>query len=119
MIEPMNINLEMFPELPADQAGPVFAEPWQAQAFGLAVALHAAGRFEWRDFSAALSKEIYAAQDRGEPDLGDTYYNHWLVALEVICCSTEMVSQDMMQQRKEEWKQAYLHTPHGKAVELA
>ena len=70
--------------IPTDQAGPVFREPWEAQAFALVVALHNAGHFSWSEWVEVMSAEIRLAQDQGDPDVGDTYYRHWLAALEKI-----------------------------------
>jgi nitrile hydratase accessory protein len=72
------------PLIPANEAGPVFREPWEAQAFALVVALNAAGHFSWPEWVEAISAEIRLAQDQGDPDVGDTYYRHWLAALEKI-----------------------------------
>ena len=60
----------------------MFAEPWQAQAFALAVRLSEQGHFTWKEWAAALAAELKAAADRGEPDDGSRYYHHWLAALE-------------------------------------
>jgi nitrile hydratase accessory protein len=106
------------PALPRDDEGPVFREPWQAQAFALAVQLSEAGRFTWSEWTAVLSEEIRAAQERGDPDLGHTYYQHWLNALERLCTQTGLVTVPEIQRRKEEWCRAYLNTPHGQPVEL-
>jgi nitrile hydratase accessory protein len=107
------------PALPHDAEGPVFREPWEAQAFALALRLAIAGCFSWTEWAAALSREIHAAQERGDPDRGDTYYQHWLAALERLCAEKGIVSGDDLRRRKEQWRQAYLHTPHGRPVELA
>jgi len=106
------------PELPRNQEGPVFNEPWEAQAFALAVRLSEAGYFSWAEWAAFLSQEIKAAQQRGDPDLGNTYYRHWLNALEQICKQKGLIPVAGLLRRKEEWRLAYLHTPHGKPVEL-
>ena len=81
---PMQIpeKLTALPQLPRDEGGPVFAEPWQAQAFALAVKLSEQGHFTWKEWAAALADELKAAADRGEPDDGSHYYEHWLAALE-------------------------------------
>ena len=68
-----------------DDGRPVFAEPWEASAFALAVRLSGEGHFTWDEWAAALSEEIRSAQREGDPDLGDTYYRHWLRALECLC----------------------------------
>ena len=75
-------RLSDLPRLPRDEGGPVFAEPWQAQAFALAVKLSEQGHFTWREWAATLAEELKAASDRGEPDDGSHYYEHWLAALE-------------------------------------
>lgn len=72
------------PLIPTDQAGPVFREPWEAQAFALVVGLHNAGHFTWSEWVEVMSAEIRLAQSQGDPDVGDTYYRHWLAALEKI-----------------------------------
>ena len=68
--------------LPRDEDGPVFAEPWQAEAFALAVTLSQRGHFTWPEWAATLADELRAAAARGEPDDGTRYYEHWLAALE-------------------------------------
>ncbi len=70
------------PLRPGDTSGPVFREPWEAQAFALVVALHQAGHFTWPEWVAAINAEIRRAQAEGDPDGGATYYRHWLAALE-------------------------------------
>ena len=104
--------------LPSNAAGPVFSEPWQAQAFALAVHLVESGYFDRTEWAAALGEEIKAAQARGDPDLGGTYYHHWLNALERLCAAKGLALEDAVLERKEQWRQAYLDTPHGKPVEL-
>jgi len=104
--------------LPADRAGPVFAEPWQAQAFALAVQRHAAGAFTWSDWAATLAAELKAADASGEPDDGSHYYEHWLRALERLVENRGLASSQELSSRKEAWAEAYRHTPHGKPVAL-
>lgn len=106
------------PSLPRDEGGPVFAEPWQAQAFALAVKLSEAGHFTWTEWAAALARELRAAAERGEPDDGSHYYEHWVAALERLVASKGLVESAAMAERKEAWADAYRHTPHGKPVEL-
>ena len=74
-------TLADLPRLPRDEGGPVFAEPWQAQAFARAVTLSEQGHFTWKEWAAALADELQAAANRGEPDAGSRYYEHWLAAL--------------------------------------
>lgn len=78
------------PHIPIDEAGPVFREPWEAQAFALVVALYQAGHFTWPEWVAALSAEIRRAQAGGDPDLGRTYYRHWLAALETLAVAKRL-----------------------------
>jgi len=100
------------------ESTPVFAEPWQAQAFALAVRLSAQGHFTWTEWSAALADELTAAVARGEPDDGSHYYEHWLAALERLVTAKGLASPEALAERKEAWADAYRHTPHGKPVEL-
>jgi nitrile hydratase accessory protein len=111
-------RLAVLPQLPRDHGGPVFAEPWQAQAFALAVKLSEHGHFTWKEWAATLGSELKAAADRGEPDDGSRYYYHWLAALERLVTERGLTNRAAMQERKEAWAEAYRHTPHGKPVEL-
>ncbi len=106
------------PNLPTDEEGPVFAEPWQAQAFALAVRLCDEGHFTWAEWVEVFSEEVKRAQAEGDPDLGDTYYNHWINVLEKIISQKNVVTTSDMKSRKEQWRQAYLRTPHGAPVKL-
>ncbi len=106
------------PGQPRDEAGPVFKEPWEAQAFALALKLYEAGHFTWAEWTEALSAEIKAAQARGDPDLGDTYDRHWLAALERLAAEKGLVPAGALAARKAAWKQAFLDTPHGQPVVL-
>jgi nitrile hydratase accessory protein len=112
-------RLAALPRLPRDPGGPVFAEPWQAQAFALAVKLSEQGHFTWKEWAGALADELKAAADRGEPDDGSHYYHHWLTALERLVTAKGLTDRSALARRKEAWAEAYRHTPHGKPVELA
>jgi nitrile hydratase accessory protein len=96
----------------------VFAEPWQAQAFALAVRLSEQGHFTWTEWAAALAAELKAAADRGEPDDGSHYYEHWLAALEKLVTARRLTNDAELLARKDAWADAYRHTPHGKPVVL-
>lgn len=106
------------PRLARDDGGPVFAEPWQAQAFALAVKLSERGDFTWKEWAAALAEELKAATDRGEPDDGSHYYEHWLATLERLVTAKGLSDSAALLARKNAWADAYRHTPHGKPVEL-
>jgi nitrile hydratase accessory protein len=112
-------RLAALPRLPREKDGPVFAEPWEAQAFALAVKLSEAGHFTWTEWAEMLGAELKAGAERGDPDDGSRYYHHWLAALERLVTEKGLTSRDAMQERKEAWVEAYRHTPHGKPVELA
>ena len=116
---PAAADLSALPQLPRDDGGPVFVEPWQAQAFALAVKLSEQGHFTWKEWAAALAAELKAAADRGEPDDGSRYYHHWLAALEHLVTSKGLSDRAALLARKEAWADAYRHTPHGKPVELS
>jgi nitrile hydratase accessory protein len=81
---PTRDTVERVPWVPSDSDGPVFSEPWEAQAFAITLALHERGLFTWPEWSTILAAEIKHAQDAGDPDTGDSYYRHWLAALERI-----------------------------------
>jgi nitrile hydratase accessory protein len=106
------------PRLPINNEGPVFAEPWEAQAFSLAVELSEQGYFTSKEWAATLAEELKAAADRGEPDDGSCYYHHWLAALERLVMEKGLTDRASLDVRKEAWIEAYQHTPHGQPVEL-
>jgi nitrile hydratase accessory protein len=112
-------NLAALPSLPRDEGGPVFAEPWEAQAFALAVKLSEQGHFTWKEWAAALADELKAAATRGEADDGSRYYHHWLTALERLVTTKGLSDPATLLARKKAWIEAYRHTPHGKPVELS
>jgi nitrile hydratase accessory protein len=104
--------------MPRDAGGPEFAEPWQAQAFALAVKLSEQGHFTWTEWATALGAQLKAAADRGEPDNGTHYYHHWLAALERLVTDKGLTNRGALDMRKEAWTEAYRRTPHGQPVEL-
>ncbi len=112
------VSFDDLPALPRDKDGPVFSQPWEAKAFALAVRLSEDGWFTWPEWVRIFSQEIKAAQERSDSDLGDTYYQHWLNALERICAAKGLVDGENMRRRNETWRRAYLNTPHGQPVDL-
>jgi nitrile hydratase accessory protein len=106
------------PGQPRDADGPVFAEPWEAQAFALAVALHERGAFTWAEWTAALAAEIERAQAAGDPDTGETYYHHWLAALERLVDEKGLADAETLVRYAHAWEHAALRTPHGTPIEL-
>ena len=107
------------PTLPWEaEDGPVFREPWEATAFAMAVRLSEAGKFTWTEWVDYLSAEIAAAKERGDPDLGDRYYEHWLAALERLVIDKGLGSEPELAALKHDWTEATVHTPHGQPIEL-
>ena len=106
------------PGLPRDEAGPVFAEPWQAQAFALAIKLHEGGCFTWKEWAQALGAELAAALRRDGTDDGSRYYERWLAALERLVTAKQLLDPAALRLRKDDWAHAYATTPHGKPVHL-
>ena len=106
------------PSIPRDAEGPVFREPWEAQAFAFAVALHERGVFTWGEWAVALGAEIKRAQAAGDPDTGETYYVHWLAALERLVAEKGVASTALLHRTRDAWEHACERTPHGKPIEL-
>ena len=84
----------------------------------MTVRLHAAGCFTWREWADRLAAEIRAAQERGDPDLGATYYLHWLAALEGLVAEKGITTTDELARRKAEWAAAASETPRGQPIRL-
>ncbi len=97
---------------------PVFREPWEAQAFAMALALHERGLFTWPEWAATLADEIKRAQAAGDPDTGETYYRHWLNALERIVAAKGLADAQMLARYRDAWDRAAERTPHGTPIAL-
>lgn len=106
------------PDLPRDDEGPVFREPWEARAFAVALALHERGVFTWTEWAAALADQIKRAQAAGDVDSGETYYQHWLATLETLVATKGVAPMDMLHQYRDAWDHAADRTPHGAPIEL-
>ena len=115
---PSREALAQLPDLPRNGDGPVFAEPWQASAFALAVSLSRQGIFTWKEWAAALGAELRRSAARGEPDDGSRYYHCWLTALEGLVVEKGLSPAAELHGCKEAWAEAYRRTPHGRPVEL-
>ncbi len=105
-------------DLPRDDGGPVFREPWEAQAFAMALSLQERGLFTWKEWAAALADEIRIAQANGDPDTGTTYYRHWLATLEKIVAQKGVATLETLHRYRDAWDHAADRTPHGKPIEL-
>ena len=110
----MTPDLSALPALPRDDDGPVFRAPWEAQAFGMTLALHERGLFTWKEWADRLSVEIAAAHE----DDGTHYYELWLAALEKLVADKRLVLDAELARRRDEWAQAAAETPHGQPIEL-
>jgi len=114
----MTAQPPLFEGQPGDGHEPVFKEPWEAHAFAIVLALHQHGLFTWVEWATALSDEIAAAQSAGDADLGDTYYRHWLNALEHMVASKGASSIDELTRYQAAWDHAADRTLHGQAIAL-
>ena len=110
--------LEQVASVPQECGEPVFREPWEAQAFAMALALHERGVFTWPEWAATLSAEIKRAQEAGDPDTGETYYRHWLNALERLVSEKGVASAETLTRYQNAWDHAADRTPHGAPIEL-
>ncbi len=106
------------PGLPRDDDGPVFREPWEAQAFAMTLALYRRGLFTWEEWTATLVAEIARAQQAGDPDAGDTYYRHWLNALERLVAGKGITDPASLTRYRDAWDRAADRTPHGQPIIL-
>ena len=109
---------EAVASIPRDADGPVFREPWEAQAFAMTLALHERGLFTWSEWAAALSVEIKRAQATGDPDTGETYYSHWLAALEKLVADKGVMTSADLHRTRDAWDRACDRTPHGQPIVL-
>ena len=110
--------MEAVPTIPRDEDGPVFGEPWEAQSFAITLGLHDQGLFTWKEWTAALGVEIKRAQEEGDPDTGETYYLHWLAALERIVREKGVADQATLDRYRDGWRRAADRTPHGQPILL-
>jgi nitrile hydratase accessory protein len=106
------------PSLPRDRGGPTFREPWEAQAFAMTVALYRQGLFSWAEWAATLAEEIKRAHQAGDPDTGETYYRHWLAALERLVADKGIADPASLERYRDAWDRAADRTPHGTPIEL-
>ena len=106
------------PSIPRDAEGPVFREPWEAQAFAMALLLHERGLFAWPEWAATLAEEIKRAQAADDPDTGETYYRHWLNTLERLVMEKGAADAGTLARYRDAWDHAADRTPHGTPIEL-
>lgn len=99
-------------------AEPVFHAPWEAQAFALAAALLERGLVTKAEWATMLGAEIRRAQASGDPDTGETYYHHWLAALERLVAEKRLAEPALLARTRDAWRHAAARTPHGTPIEL-
>jgi nitrile hydratase accessory protein len=107
------------PRAADDPNTPVFNEPWEAKGFAIVLALHQRGLFTWNEWAKALAEQIGQAQQRGDADLGDTYYRHWVAALESLVARKGASSASELERYRQAWDHAADRTPHGAPIELS
>lgn len=117
--EQVRAVIAMVPGFPHEGEAPVFAEPWQAQAFAMAVSLQHQGLFTWQEWAETLGAEIRKAVAGGDPDDGSTYYNHWMAALERLVAEKGLARAEVLDRYATAWGRAADRTPHGEPINLA
>ncbi len=110
--------LDTVPGIPCEGEAPVFAEPWQAQAFAMALTLQQRGVFTWNEWADELGARIKGAIEGGDPDDGTTYYHHWLATLERLVARKGIASPETLDRYVRAWDHAADRTPHGQTIEL-
>ena len=110
--------LTAVPSIPRDAEGPVFREPWEAQVFAMTLRLNQEGLFTWPEWANALAAAIKSAQQAGDPDTGETYYRHWLAALERLVAEKGVTNGATLRRYQSAWRLAAKRTPHGKPIVL-
>ncbi len=110
-------ELTASPGLPRSPEGaPVFAEPWQAQAFAMTVHLHARDVFSWTEWAESLSAEVHRP---GRATDGSDYFDAWVSALAGLLERKGLADRDIVEALRESWQRAAEATPHGAPIELS
>jgi nitrile hydratase accessory protein len=81
--------------LPRKNGELVFDEPWQGRVFGMAVALHEDGCYEWEEFRQALIAHVAAAEARGGLFV---YYEVWLATFEDLLAAKGLVTREELEE---------------------
>jgi len=81
--------------LPRKNGELVFEKPWQGRVFGMAVALHEQGAYEWEEFRQVLIARVAAAESRGGPFV---YYEIWLATFEELLSKKGLVAPDDLEE---------------------
>ena len=101
-----------------DAERPQFREPWEAEAFALTMSLYERGLFTWPEWTVSLAAEIKCAQMAGDPDTGESYYRHWLAALERLVAEKGVTDAASLARTRDAWDRAADRTPHGEPIVL-
>ena len=107
--------LSTIASIPRECGEPVFAEPWEARAFAMAVHLNEQGLFTWPQWAEHFGSALKVNTIAGEPQ---TYYQVWMATLETIVEIKGIADRQERAKREKEWEDAAARTPHGKAIEL-
>lgn len=99
-----------------DDDRPIFNDSWEAEALAIVRVLVSRGAFSAREWYDVISAEIRAAQERGDPDRGDTYYQHWMRALERITIEHGIIDPGTLVEHQRLWSLAVANTPHGSPI---
>ncbi|MFT3988162.1 nitrile hydratase accessory protein [Aestuariivirga sp.] len=89
-----------------------FAEPWEAQAFAMAVKLQEQGLFTPVEWAEALGAAL-------RQDTKRSYYESWLSALETLVTQKGAMTRAERLNRIDAWDKAARATPHGQPIELS
>ena len=95
--------------LPRENGELIFQAPWEARAFGLAVALNQKDLYKWREFSAELAATIAAADQNDDPA---NYYTRWIASLEELIIAKGLLSREQLDAKTAEYA-ANIHDDHG------
>lgn len=87
----------------SDGEEPTFDSPAQARAFGLVVALSREGAFEWNAFRDELIDRIAGDDGSLETETEQSYYDHWLEAIERLLDENGYVSPAELEERAREF----------------
>ncbi|MDG1430520.1 MAG: nitrile hydratase accessory protein [Paracoccaceae bacterium] len=98
---------------------PAFSEPWHAQAFAMTIHLSKQGVFSWPEWAEKFGATLAAHGLSRELDGGEDYYNAWIETLETVLIDAQLTETAAITQMIEDWREAYLSTPHGQPVKLS
>jgi hypothetical protein len=98
---------------------PAFDEAWQAQILGIADALVTSGAIAPDAWAQALGAALHQHSEAGDADSAETYYSAVLDAVEKLLAASGDVTPGDVAAREEQWRRAYLNTPHGQPVEFS